>query len=250
MPIENEEDVDRCPMGIDGLDNILSGGLPRGSTVLLSGHCGTGKTSIGLEFLIHGAQKGEIGLFISDSESSKDILKAMIPYDFFSEDILKKGKLVFVELPNIFERMGLDKIEFDFEDLTFLVSAISSLVKEIAPTRLVIDSITSVSYRLKTQEKIREFIIQLGRILSQENCTTFLVSESTPGERYYSILGVEEGVADGVIHLGNLERGGDRLRTIQVVKMRGTRHSMAKYVLDLTTCGALIVPLLKGGGGE
>jgi circadian clock protein KaiC len=58
---------------------------------------------------------------------------------------------------------------------------------------------------------------------------------------------VEEAIADGIILMGNLERQGDLLRTIQVIKMRGTTHSRAKYVLDLTPIGVLIAPLLKSG---
>jgi KaiC/GvpD/RAD55 family RecA-like ATPase len=241
-------DEDRCPTGIDGIDNILNGGIPRGNTVILCGSTGTGKTSVCLEFLINGALKGEGGLFIATSESSKEILKSMIPYEFFTRDLLKKGKLVFVDLMNVYERLGLEKAEFDFEDLTFLVSAIEGLVKEVAPRRLVIDSVTSICYHLNTQEKVREFIMRLSRVLSEENCTSLLVSEAVPGEASYSIFGVEEDIADGVIQMGTIERTGDRLRTIQVIKMRGTMHSMAKYVLDLTTVGALLVPLLKRGG--
>jgi len=73
------------------------------------------------------------------------------------------------------------------------------------------------------------------------------VSEIRSTEEGYSRWGVEEALADGVIVTGNLERRGDLLRTLQVVKMRGTTHSRAKYVLDLTTSGVLLVPLLKGG---
>jgi circadian clock protein KaiC len=66
----------------------------------------------------------------------------------------------------------------------------------------------------------------------------------------YSTYGVEEAIADGIILMGNYERRGDLLRTLQVVKMRGTSHSRAKYVLDITPLGILMVPLLKGGGGS
>ncbi len=55
-------------------------------------------------------------------------------------------------------------------------------------------------------------------------------------------------MADGVILLGNRERRGDLLRTLQIVKMRGTSHSRARYILDLTSSGVLLAPLLKGGG--
>ena len=68
------------------------------------------------------------------------------------------------------------------------------------------------------------------------------VSEIMSSEEGYSRWGVEEAIADGVIVTGNLERRGDLLRTLQIVKMRGTTHSRAKYVLDLTTAGVLLVP--------
>ena len=242
-----EEQSERCLTGIDALDNLLNGGIPLGNTVLLCGSRGTGKTSLSLEFLIHGALGNEGGLFITASETADDLLGSMIPYDFFSTDILKKGKLVFVDLASIYETMGLEKIEFDLEDLTFLATAISGLVKELGARRLVIDSITSICYRLKTQEKVREFLMKLSRMLSEERCTALLISESRARVEEPSSFSGEEDIVDGVILLSDLERGGDLLRTLQVVKMRGTLHSRSRYVLDLTTCGALLVPLLKGG---
>ena len=78
-------------------------------------------------------------------------------------------------------------------------------------------------------------------LISAYSWTSFTFNPS------YSKYGVEEAIADGVILMGNLERNGDMLRTLQVIKMRGTSHSRAKYVLDLTTAGILLVPLLKGG---
>ena len=98
------------------------------------------------------------------------------------------------------------------------------------------------------EEEIREFILKLSKGLSDLNCTTFLVSEILTSSKGYSQYGVEEAVADGIVVLSNLERKGDLLRTLQVVKMRGTTHSRAKYVLDLTAIGVLMVPLLKGAG--
>jgi circadian clock protein KaiC len=143
--------------------------------------------------------------------------------------------------------LGLTDIELTLEDVDVLVKAIGNLVDELSIKRLVIDSITSVCYRLKTEEKIREFILKVGKALSDRGCTSILVSEISPTAERYSLYGVEEAIADGIVLMGNLERRGDLLRTLQVVKMRGTSHSRAKYVLDLTPVGILLVPLLKGG---
>jgi len=239
--------VDRCVTGIDGLDNILNGGVPRGNTVLVTGSVGTGKTSMCLEFLVHGALYGENSLYLSVTESTDKLLKNIIPYDFFEDKLVRDGRLHFLDIPVIYDRLGLDKPEFDYEEINILVDAIVSLVKELRIKRLVVDSITSVSYRLKSEEIMREFVLKLGSILSGAGCTTLLVAEIAPTMERYSTYGVEEAIADGIIVMGNLERRGDLLRTLQVVKMRGTMHSRAKYVLDLTTTGVLLVPLLKGG---
>ncbi len=238
---------ERCVTGIQGLDNALDGGIPRGNTILVTGSCGTGKTTLSLEFLVHGALDDETCLFISVTESSEKLLNNIIPYDCFDESLIKKGKLIFVDMPVVYEKLGLDKLEFQLEEVDVLVRAIADIVKEMDVKRLVIDSITSVCYRLRTQEKIRDFILKIGATLSSLGCTSILVSEISPVEERYSLFGVEEAIADGIIFMGNLERRGDLLRTLQVVKMRGTQHSRTKYVLDLTSAGVLLVPLLKGG---
>lgn len=243
----SEDRVDRCVTGVEGLDNILNGGIPRGNTVLVTGSVGTGKTSLCLEFLVHGALYGENSLYISVTESTDKLLKNIIPYDFFEDRLVKEGRLHFLDLPVIYDRLGLDKPEFDYEEVHILIDAVVNLVNELRIRRLVIDSITSVAYRLRSEEILREFVLKLGSRLSGQGATTLLVSEISPTYERYSTYGVEEAIADGIFVMGNLERRGDLLRTLQVVKMRGTMHSRAKYVLDLTTTGVLLVPLLKGG---
>jgi circadian clock protein KaiC len=239
---------EKCVTGIEGLDNILGGGIPRNNTVLLTGNCGTGKTSLSLEFLIHGAQVGENGLYLSVSEPYEKLIANMIPYDFFSKEMIRDGRLTFIDISAIYDRFGFNKDRISLEDVYLLVSAIRDIAAEVKARRLVIDSITSVAYRLDTQEKLRNMLLGLSRSLSGQGTTSLLISELTGNELSYSKYGVEEAIADGIILMGNMERHGDMLRTLQVIKMRGTSHSRAKYVLELTTAGILLVPLLRGGG--
>jgi len=247
--VEEEKGRERCRTGIDALDNILYGGIPRSNTILLTGSCGTGKTSLALEFLLHGAIEGENSMFVSVTEASEKLLANIIPYDFFDKKLMHSNKLLLIDLPVIYQRLGLVKTELSMEEVGLLVSCLIDLVKEMKVKRMVIDSITSIGYKLKTQERIREFILKLARGLSDAGCTSILVSEVSTGSEAYSTFMVEEALADGIILMGNMERRGDLLRTLQVIKMRGTTHSRAKYVLDLTPVGVLLVPLLKGGGG-
>ncbi len=250
MPSKERESAaerERCATGIEGIDHILNGGVPRGNTVLISGSVGTGKTSICIEFLVRGALFGENSLYLSVTEPTDKLLRNVIPFDFWDERLSKQGRLQFLDLPKVYEKLGIDKDELGFEQARLLVDTIAGLVEESHVKRLVLDSATSVAYRLKEQERIRDFLLRLGQTLSSKGCTSLLVAEIAPGTEGYSRYGVEEAIADGVIVTGNLERRGDLLRTLQVVKMRGTQHSRAKYVLDLTTAGVLLVPLLKGG---
>ena len=238
---------ERCLTGIEGLDHILNGGIPRGNTVLVSGSVGTGKTSICIEFLVRGALQGENSLYLSVTEPTDKLLRNVIPFDFWDDKLLKQGKLQFVDLPKLYEKLGIDKDELTLEESRLLADTILGLVDEGHIRRLVLDSATSVAYRIQDQERIRDFLLRLGQNLSAKGCTSLLVAEITPTTEGYSRFGIEEAIADGVIVTANLERRGDLLRTMQVVKMRGTTHSRAKYVLDLTTAGVLLVPLLKGG---
>src|SRR5438093_5277611 len=208
---------------------------------------GTGKTSICIEFLIRGALDGENSLYLSVTEPTDKLLENVIPFDFFDERLTKQGKLPFVELTKSYEEVGIDKECMDFKEARLLASRIASIVEEQKIRRLVLDSVTAVCYRIKDQERIRDFLLRLGTVLSAKGCTSLLVSEIRSSEEGHSHWGVEEALADGVIVTGNLERRGDLLRTLQIVKMRGTTHSRAKYVVDLTTSGVLLVRLLKGG---
>src|SRR5512136_2253125 len=150
MMAQKTAERERCVTGVEGLDTILYGGIPRSNTILLTGSCGTGKTSLALEFLIHGAMKNENSLFVSVTENSDKLLANIIPYMFFEKSLIKSGRLVFVDLPIMYERLGMTKAELSMEEIDLLVAAITSLAEELGTKRVVVDSITSVCYKLKT----------------------------------------------------------------------------------------------------
>jgi circadian clock protein KaiC len=241
--------IERCPTGIDALDAILSGGLPRGNMVLIAGSVGTGKTTLTLEFLIRGAERGERSLFLSVTEATAKLVQNVSSYEFFRTSLIDDGSLVMVDLPAITSRLGCDRDELSHEDLDLLLRTIRDLVRTLGIRRLVLDSITSLGYRIPRDEQLRDFLLRLGEILAEVDCTSLIVSEISPQPGRYSARGVAEAIVDGIILLRNTTRLGDILRVLQVVKMRGTSHSRALYVLELTPIGILLAPHLKGGRG-
>lgn len=238
--------IERCETGIPELDQILRGGIPRQNVVLLAGGSGMGKTTLTMEFLAHGAEAGEHGLFLSVTEPVNILERNVRQYLFMQPEFLEEGKIRLVDFRAVTQRMGITGYQgLTEEDTQALIEVIESVVKEYKIKRLVVDSITAICQRLESQERIRDFIFQLGFTLSELNCTTILTSETPPRELKYSIFGVEEFISDGIIFLSEMERHNDLVRTLQVIKMRGTDHSRAKFMMDLSEFGISLAPLLK-----
>ncbi len=239
--------LERCPTGIEALDNILGGGVPRGNMVLVSGSVGTGKTTLSLEFLVRGAERGERGMLVSVTEATEKLVQNLSTFEFFRPELIADGSLVLVDLPALYEKLGFDREQLSSEDLDILLRSLHDLIRTLGIKRLVIDSLTSLGYRIQRDEHIRDFLLRLGEDLSEVGCTSLIISEIAPQTDRYSSRGVEEAIVDGIILLYNTRRLGDILRVLQIVKMRGTAHSRALYVLELTPIGILMAPHLKGG---
>ena len=236
----------RCETGIEVLDSELNGGLPVGSTILISGGSGVGKTTLSMQFLANGIKLGDRGVFFTASETIAKLKRFQSGYDFFDEKLIKSGELSIIDLWSISDRLGLSPERYSLEEVNILFEVIRDITKELGAKRLIIDSITSLCYRLQTPEMIRNFIFKLGSSLTVMMCTTLLTSEVPPMTFQYSQYEIEEFIADGIIFLGDVERKGDLIRTLQVVKMRGTPHGRSKYVLSMSSkYGVELTAMLK-----
>ena len=213
--------------GINGLDDILGGGVPQNSVVLLSGSCGTGKSIFGMNFLIEGALKGEPGIYISLEESPESNIKQMKLFGWPVDELIRKGKLMILQ-PELYN--------FDA-----LLTTIEDSVDRIKAKRLVIDSISIIGMYFADPYKVRKSLLQLSTLLRKLKCTTFAIDEIKEGEPSLSAYGVEEFVVDGVIILYLIKRSNIYIRAAVVRKMRGMPHSTKIHPMEIKSPGGITI---------
>jgi KaiC/GvpD/RAD55 family RecA-like ATPase len=224
----------------------MNGGIPVGSTVLITGASGVGKTTTCMQFLTNGIKLGEKGVFFTTTETISKLVQHLKGYDFFDKNLIESGKLNIIDLRTISDRLGLTAERYTTEDINVLFEVIRDITKELDAKRLVVDSITALCYRLQTKEMIRDFIFRLATSLAVIKCTTILTSEVPPRVFQYSQYGIEEFIADGIMFLEDIERKGDLIRTFQLIKLRGTAHGRTKFAMILSSRrGVELAPMLK-----
>ena len=215
--------VERIPTGIDGLDKIIEGGLPRDSLILLAGNPGAGKTVFSAQYLAKGAELNEPGVYASFAEGKEAFMKNLsrhLGVDFKRLEV--DGKFKFLDFTAMKE-----------EGISAILEAILSEVQALKARRLVIDSFSAMAQAFKEPIEVRIVInVVLGKIVRQMDCTTVMVEEVPIGKSKIG-FGMEEFVADGVVTLRAGELEGRLLRDLELVKLRGTELKERRLVFTL-----------------
>jgi KaiC/GvpD/RAD55 family RecA-like ATPase len=220
--------MERVKTGIEGLDKIMNGGIPKGQIVLLSGTCGTGKTTLCAQYIYNGLAKfKENGIYLSFEELPENIKNNVRQFGIEFEPYEKAGKFTF--------------IKYDPYHIEEVFEILENAIKRVGAQRVVIDSISALGLYVRDKAELRRMIFNLSTVLRKLGCTTLLVSEIVPGKKEsISRYGVEEFVADSVIVLYYERSELAFVRGIQIWKLSGSDHSKKLHPYKITDKGIIV----------
>jgi len=216
--------VIRVPTGIARLDEMLGGGLPKGSTTLVAGGPGTGKTILAAQFIYSGATKyGEKGVYVIFGESAETFKNNMLSLGWDFGKLQEKRQVEILDLISLREP---ESVETTFDEIV-------ETARVLGAKRLVIDSITALTVVFKDVAEIRTLISVLQKVLRGLNCTTILITEIPWGTNRLG-MGIEEFVSDGIIVLEMVSRRNQLRRRLMVLKMRATELNLKYYQYEIS----------------
>jgi KaiC/GvpD/RAD55 family RecA-like ATPase len=220
--------LNKISSGIEGLDKIIGGGIPKKDTILLSGECGAGKSIFGMQFL---TKSHDSGVYVSFED---EVEKIMDNAAVFGWDLLALQK-----------EDKLRVLRYDPFKLEDIIEVIESEIREIKATRVVLDSVSALGIYMKDVSDLRRMILQVDTVLRKNGCTSLVISEIVPGKPGISRFGVEEFVTDGVIVMRRYLSQETYKRGLTVLKMRGSEHSQSIHDYEITKNGITVGGKIK-----
>ena len=236
LGLDHEAPAERISTGIDRLDGMMGGkGFYRGSSILMSGTSGTGKTSVAAHFVSAACRRGERCLYFAFEESPKQIIRNMRSIGIDLEPWVKKGLLQFHAARPTYG--GIEEV--------LLVTH-----KEIArfkPSVVVVDPITNL-LMVSTRNEVRSMLTRLVDFLKTEQITAIFASLTTTGGDLEASEADVSSLMDTWLLLKAVEVGGERNRALYVLKSRGMEHSnqIREFVLTGDGLHMLDVPRPEG----
>jgi len=230
--------IPKAKTGIQGLDEITLGGLPKGRPTLVAGSAGCGKTLLSMEFLVNGATKyNEAGVFIAFEENPDDLVKNVKSLGFAVEDLIRQKKLYIDHI-----KVERSEIEETGEyDLNGLFIRIDLAIKSVGAKRVVLDTIESLFSGLNNAAILRAELRRLFGWLKEKGVTAIITGEK--GDKNITRQGLEEYVSDCVILLDHYVQNQISTRRFRVVKYRGSNHGTNEYPYLIDEHGISVMPI-------
>jgi circadian clock protein KaiC len=226
----------RVPTGVPGLDEILLGGLPEHGVYLIKGGTGTGKTTLGLQFLLEGVERGVTCLFVSLSQSTR-MLERIAASHGWSLD----GVHVHAITPNEVirqQRARQDVLVTDELELVDIAERIRSVIESVRPQRMVFDSLSFIEILATAPGRFEQELASLVELLGGLSVTSlFVLNEGGTG--------TTDMITDGAIELVHLEEdfAGNRYR-LRVEKVRGSAFRGGYHDFEIVRGGLHVYPRL------
>jgi KaiC/GvpD/RAD55 family RecA-like ATPase len=238
--------------GIPGFDKLFTNGIPKGSTVLIAGGTGSGKTNFCLQLLAYHAKQGKKCYFMGFEESEERLSEHMQDFGWNPEELIKSGNLKLKRfLTNeiyYYDQQSAGDIQ------AMMTKEVDPLLMELEPLAIaedigfkpdfiVFDSLSAVSSTFSGKEQSYRFYVErLFRFFEKIGSTNFLITETDQMPEVFSPTGVEEFLADGVIVLYNFRRENVRESAIEILKMRGEKHQKKIVAFKITDNGIKVFP--------
>ena len=238
----NHGQLEKCLTGIKGFDEITEGGLPKNRITLISGGTGSGKTLLGIDFLVNGViLYNEPGVFMSFEETEDEIYQDVASLNLDLRGLVSKNEIRFEHV--VLDRNDMhENGEFNLEGLFIRLEL---AIDFIGAKRVVLDSIESLFAGIADTGILRLEIKRLFRWLKQKPVTAVITGEQ--GQTSFTRHGLEEFISDCIILLDNRVRQQVSTRRIRVIKYRGSNHGTNEYPFVIDKDGLSVIPITSAG---
>jgi circadian clock protein KaiC len=223
--------VERVHTAVPGLDDLIEQGFWRGSTTLIAGPTGSGKTIIGLHFICEGVLKGEPGLYVGFQENPNQLARIIASFGWQIEDLVNRG----------FEFMYRSPVEMQLDSVT---TELFQRVREGKIKRVVIDALGDLERCSIDRKRFSDFVYALTQWFAARNVTCMMNYELT---NLFEVHGISDqevsNMSDNIILL-RFREGPKMERTLRIIKTRGSAHDNNEHNLEITSKGIVV----KGTG--
>ena len=229
---------DRASTGIAGLDDVLGGGHPSNHVYLVEGDPGSGKTTLGLHFLLEGVRQNERGLYVTLSETAQELHTVARSHGWSLDGI------------ELFELVSSEGLSPDLEqsilhpsqvELGETVRGVIAAVERLKPQRVVFDSLSEMRLLAQDPLRYRRQVLALKKFFSDQGCTVMLLDDRSSRDTDQQL----HSIAHGVINLEQVvDQYGPERRRMRVMKMRGIKFRGGDHDFVLDTGGLSVFPRL------